>query len=160
MTRISVAAVAMLFLAVFSTGIAQNQGRKPGEATTFPVRLLPGYRVGVASDIDSWGAKIWKDGGVTIQLYAGRHIGIDADSIDEKDVDWRAEQVLNTQRVICVYTKSNDLIVSIPRLAVNFRGHIQNPHELSEMLLMVLTYEPNHGYPFEPGTVTVMVPRP
>jgi hypothetical protein len=61
-------------------------------------------------------------------------------------------------RVICVYTKSNEFVVSIPRLAVNFRRHTQNQQEIAEMLLMVLTYEPSHGYAVEPGAI-VPVPQ-
>lgn len=84
---------------------------------------------------------------------------MEADSVDQNDVAWREEQVVNGQRVICVYTKSNDLIVSDRMRAVNFRGHIRNQQDLTEMLLTVLTHDPVHGYPVELGTVTTPLPR-
>jgi hypothetical protein len=153
MTKLSVLLIALPLLSGSLTTTAQTQDRTKGEARIFPVELLPGYRVETRSGIDTWGATIWKDGGAKIEMYQGLHVGIAADLVKAEDVAWREEQVVNGQRVICAYTKSNDLVVSIPRQIVNFQSQIRDQQDLTEMLLMVLTYEPTHGYSVEPGTV-------
>ncbi len=158
MKKLWILTVAFLLSAVSANTTAQNQARHKCESPKSMLQLLAGYKVDVGWGIDSWGAKISKDGGVTIEFFQGLHVGVEADSIDQKDVAWREEQVVNGQRLICVYTNSNDLIVSNRMQAVNFRGHIRNQQDLTEMLLMVLTYDPVHGYPVEPGTVTTPCP--
>jgi hypothetical protein len=80
-----------------------------------------------------------------------------AESIDKSQVLWREEQTINGQRVVCVYTKSKELIVSFPKLVANFRAKIRNQNELAAMLLIVLTYEPHQGYAADPGAI---VPPP
>jgi hypothetical protein len=158
MKKFSILTIAFFLFAVSPNTTAQSQDRKKCESAKSVLHLLPGYKVDVFWGIDSWSAKISKEGSITIELFQGLHVGVDADAVDKKDVAWREEQVVNGQQVICVYTKSNDLVVSIPQLAVNFRGHTRNQQDLTEMLLMVLTYEPTHGYPVEPGTVTTPCP--
>jgi hypothetical protein len=158
MKKLSILTIAFFLFAVSARTTAQNQARKKCESGKSAFQLLPGYKVEVGWGIDSWGAKISKDGGVTIELSQGLHVGVEADSVDQNDIAWREEQVVNGQRVICVYTKSNDLIVSNRVQAANFRGHIRNQQNLTEMLLMVLTYDQVHGYPVEPGAVTTPCP--
>jgi hypothetical protein len=158
MTKISALVIVFLLSSVSSPTVAQDRGGAKSEASTFPVRLLPEYKVVASAGIDTWGATISKEGGVKIELYQGLHVGVAADSVETKDVAWREEQVVNGQQVICVYTKSNDLVISIPKLIANFQSHIRSQQDLADMLLMVLTYEPTHGYPVEPGTV-VVTPR-
>ncbi len=159
MKRLSLLAIVVLLFAVSSTSIGQNQDRTKREVNRIRFQLLPGYRVSVSYGLDTWGAKIWKDGGVTIEFVNGLHVGVEADSVEKGGVTWREEQFVNSQRFICVYRKANDLVVSIAQLAVNFRGHIRNQQDLAEMLLIVLTYEPTHGYRFEPGTVVIPSPE-
>jgi hypothetical protein len=158
MRRLLTLAIAILTLGVPSATRAKNQDRTKDVPKRFPIRLLPGYKATVGYGIDTWGAKIGRDGGITIEFIQGLHVEVEADSFGENDVAWREQQVVNGQQAICVYTKSNDFVVSIPKLAVNFRAHIRNQQDLAEMLLMVLTYEPTHGYPFAPGAVAF--PRP
>jgi hypothetical protein len=100
MKMFSILAVSFLVVAASSPTVAPN--RTPDEARTFPVQLLPGYRVKAGASIDSWGAKIWKDSGLTIEFSQGLHEEVEADSVDSKDVVWRDEQLVNSQRVICV----------------------------------------------------------
>jgi hypothetical protein len=159
MKKLSILTIAVFLCAMSARTTPQNQDRKKCETKIFPLQPLPGYKVQEYWGIDNWQAEIWKDGGVTFELYQGPYNGVDAYSIDKKDVSRRVEQVANGQQVICVYTKSNDLVVSIPHLAVNFRGHIRNQQDLTEMLLTVLTYQPTPGYPVEPGTVTIPCPE-
>jgi hypothetical protein len=147
---------ALLFASLTSS--AQNQVRARDEVKASPVQLLPGYRIQIVRGIESVGGTISKDPGTRIEFTIGGYFGVAADLVDRKDVAWREEQVINGQRVICVYTKSNDFVISIPKLITNFRSHIRTKQDLGEMLLMVLTFEPSHGYPVEPGAVVVTPP--
>ncbi len=159
MTGIAKCLIAPVLLFLSSTTTAQNQDKGKAEVKLSPVQLLAGYTLRVTPGIDTWAGAISKDGGMKIGIYQGLHVGIEAESVDKKDVAWREEQIVNGQQVICVYTKSSDLIVSFPRLIVNFQGHIRNRQDLADMLLMVLTYDTTHGYPVPPGTVAI-TPRP
>jgi len=114
----------------------------------------------MGSGIDTWGGAIWKVGGLKIEWDSGLHVGVAADLVDKKDVAWRENQVINGQQVICVYTRSNDLIVSFPRLVANFQGHIQHQQDLAEMLLMIMTFEPTHGYAVESGAIVPIPQQP
>ncbi len=118
-----------------------------------PVVLLSGYKVQIIPGIDSSGGKIWKERGLTIEIELCCGFGNAAESVDKSQILWREEQTFNGQRVVCVYTRSKHLIVSFPKLITNFRAKIRNPNELTEMLLMVLTFEPQQGYVTAPGTI-------
>jgi hypothetical protein len=107
----------------------------------------------MSSGFDTWSGTIWKDDGLKIDVFSGLHVGVAADLVDRKDVAWREEQVINGHEVICVYTNSNNLTVSFPRLVTNFQGHIQHNQDIAEMLLTVLTFEPTHGYAADPGAI-------
>lgn len=152
MTKLPILLIAFFLLSGPFTTTAQNQDRAKHAAALLPVQLLSGYQVRIASGIDAWNGTIWKDGGVKIEFDHGSHVGVAADLVEKSDVVWREEQVVNGHQMICVYTKSNHLIVSIPKRIVNFEASIRNHQDLTEMLLMVLTYEPTHGYPVEPAT--------
>jgi hypothetical protein len=158
MVKIGIPAILFLLVATWSTMTAQNPERPKGDIRVSPIGLLPGYKVQLVSGIDTGGGTIWKDGGPKIEFNCCGHFGVEADGIDKREVVWRKEQVLNGQPVICVYTKSKRLIVSIPRQNVNFEGTIRSQEDLADMLLMVLTYG-SQGYPVEPGVV-VRAPQP
>jgi hypothetical protein len=94
-----------------------------------PVRLLPGYKItgytGFEGDIHG---KIWKDGGPTIEyslvdLYAGDTAG----TIPKDQQLWREEQTVGTNHLVCVYTRSNELVVMFSQRAIaNFRAKIRD----------------------------------
>jgi hypothetical protein len=150
---------ALIMTLMFSVSLAssaQNPDVAKGESNISPVRLLPGYKFRAGRSLDTGGGTIWKEGGLEIDFVAGA-IGSEADSIDKKDVVWREQQVVNGQRMICVYTKSHDLVISFPKLRADFSSKIRSRQDLAEMLMMVVTFEPR-GYPVEPGAV-VTTPR-
>jgi hypothetical protein len=154
MTKLSVLLIVCLLFSVFSTTNATIQDGAKREATLSPVRLLPEYKIRWASDIDSWGGTIWNDAGLKIVFHHDLYGGVLADQVDKNEVVWQAEQQVNGQQVICVYTKSNHFIVSIPKLVVNFEADIRSQKDLTEMLLMALTWDLTHGYPVAPGIAT------
>jgi|HubBroStandDraft_6_1064221.scaffolds.fasta_scaffold02825_3 hypothetical protein len=153
MKRLSTLGLAFLLSVVSLTVIAQSRNATKLPALRSPVQLLTGYKLQIGSGTDTWGGTIWKVGGLKIEWDSGLHVGVAADLVDKKDVAWQEEQVVNGQQVICVYTTSNDLIVSFPRLVTNFQGHIERQQDLAEMLLMILTFEPTHGYAVESGAI-------
>jgi hypothetical protein len=54
---------------------------------------------------------------------------------------WRKKQVINGQAVVLLYTQEKRLIVSFPESHANFYATVDSPEALTEMLLMVLTYD-------------------
>lgn len=57
--------------AVSANTTAQHQARKKCESEKFVLQLLPGYQADLGWGVDSWGATISKDGGVTTELFQG-----------------------------------------------------------------------------------------
>jgi hypothetical protein len=122
------------------------------------VRLLPGYTAQDHDYIDTGGESIWKKGGFrfgyTWDMYAGTVDNI----VGKEKVQWRGEQIINGQKAIFVYTKSNRLIVAFPEDAGYFRGIARRKQDLAEMLLMIATYGHEGGYAATPGST--ILPRP
>jgi hypothetical protein len=158
MKSLSILAIALVLSMAPSMATTQNRDATINSPTKSPVHLLPAYKIQITSGIDTWGGTIWKDDGLKIEFNSGLHVGVAVDLVDRKDVAWREEQVINGQEVICVYTNSNDLIVSFPRLLTTFQGHAQHNQDIAEMLLTVLTFEPTRGYAVDPGAI-VPVPQ-
>jgi len=145
----------LIAFAISQTVIAnQNNTSKQ---TKSPVRLLPGYKIEMMSGFEGGlGGKISKDSGPTIDFGEGQHEGNSADSVNKDELLWRTEQIVNGKHVICAYTKSSELVITLPPSSswpANFRSKIRNQQDLAEMLLMVLTFEPNQGYPVEPDAI-------
>ena len=53
---------------------------------------------------------------------------------------WRTEQVIGGERVVCIYTKSNELLIAFPGELANFYATVRNQRDVADMMLMVLTY--------------------
>jgi hypothetical protein len=145
---------ALVMTLCFSIPLAitpQSRDEAKGGIKASPVRLLSGYEARLGAAIDTWGGTISKEGGVKIAVSMGCTLGSVADSVGRKDVIWREEQVVNGMQTVYVYTKWHELIVTFPRQCANFQGKIRNQQDLAEMLITVLTFDPTHGYPIEPG---------
>jgi hypothetical protein len=109
---------------------------------TGSIALLDGYRVEMAPHgTDSFGGKIFKEGGLTIYydnlVNAGTRVN---DPSLVKKTLWRKEQTLDGHRVILVFTKDNQLTISFPDWQANFFGKVRSQQDVADMLLMVLTY--------------------
>src|SRR5712672_3296483 len=109
-------AVVLLTSALGSVRAQDRDSSQPISGQRSPVVLPAGYKIQVIPGIDSAGGKIWKDGGLTIEMELCCGFGNAAESIDKSQVLWRQEQTFNGQPVVCVYTKSKELIVSFPKL--------------------------------------------
>lgn len=131
---------------------SQGHGTDQLASSRSPVRLLPGYKLQIVPGPEGSGGKIWKEGGPVIDFNLPQCCaGIATDSVEKGAVAWRIEQIVEKQRVIVLYTNSNELIVAFPKLISNFHAKIRNPQDLAEVLLMVLTFEPYKGYEMDPG---------
>jgi hypothetical protein len=111
-----------------------------------PLVLLPNYKLEILKGIDTDGARIWKKPGVEIEYAQGMYLEDATAHMKADEIVWKQEQVINKQKVQCFYTKSHDLIVSFPSLHAYFSARIHNQQELTDMLLMVVTYNVD-GYP-------------
>lgn len=123
--------------------ISSASGQEPPAPGS--ISLLPGYHHRVDRGIDSKVGRIWKEGGLIIHYDIGELAG------DYTECGptcgwtngelWRREQLVQGQRVICVFTKKRKLVVSFPGAHANFYGTVNTDKQLTEMLLMLLTFK-------------------
>ena len=153
---------AFLFLGLLAAHLrSQERQAAPGTAARSPVRLLPGYKIELRDGFEGdFGGRIWKPGGLSLDFDSGIHNPKAIDSIEAKDVRWRAEQIFDGHHVVLVYGTSGRVAISILDRAVNFRGKIRNQQDLAEMLLMALTFETSQGYPVDSSAFVTPKARP
>jgi hypothetical protein len=154
-------ALPAFLICVFTLATGQEKPPSKEESKMrSPIRLLPGYKVQVQPGIDTGGARFWKEGGLDMHFSTGTYEFKEADSIPANQVQWRVEQIVNGNHITCVFTKSQEFIVTVNELPVsNFDAKIRSQQELAEMLLMVLTYDIQHPYPVDPKYVVPRLPR-
>jgi hypothetical protein len=145
----------MVFICALSCGgtsfCQQVSGPTKNKTALSPVRLLPGYIFEISPGFEgNAGGSIWHDGGLKIQYILGLYTADPADSVKPDDVSWKMEQVINNRQMRCIYTKSHELFVSFPRSPAYFRAKIRNERQLTDMLLMVVTLDTEHGYSIGP----------
>jgi hypothetical protein len=149
--------IGLLAPTIAASAFAHQNAPSKETKLSSPVLLLPRYKIEIVSGFEGgYGGRILKDGGLVIEFGQGQYDGIAADSVDYRQLLWRTEQSVNGKRVICVYTKSNELVITFPPSSswpANFRAKIRSQQDLAEMLLMVLTFDPRHGYPVDPSVV-------
>lgn len=117
------------------------------QSATVPgnIRLLPGYLSQPGQGFDSQVGAIVRKGGLKIVYDIGPMAGDYANCKScgwTKDEVWRREQIIGSHKVVIVFTKAKRLIVSFPDQNANFYALITSPAEMTDMLLMVLTYSP------------------
>ena len=154
-------------LALLSLGLlpvylrAQERQAAPAGVARSPVRLLPGYKIELRHGFEGdFGGRIWKPGGLSVDFDSGVHNPKAIDSIEAKDVRWRAEQIFDGHHVVLVYGPSGLVAISILDRAANFRAKIRNQQDLAEMLLMVLTFETSRGYPVDSSAIVTPKAKP
>jgi hypothetical protein len=107
------------------------------------IKLLPGYQHKVGRGIDSEVGTISKPGGaiITFDIAGDAGVATNDKSLPKRTL-WRAEQIVNGEKAVVVFTKSKVLIISFPAEQANFSATIRNSREMADVLLMILTYEP------------------
>jgi hypothetical protein len=126
-----------------------------------PVNLLSGYRMTALPGFeDGPFGKIWKDGALTIDYGFDLYGQAETDSIPKDQDLWREEQTIGIYHFVCVYTRSQELVVTLnrPTLA-NFRAKIRNQQDLTEVLLTILSTDRFRGYPIDPSRVDRTLPK-
>jgi hypothetical protein len=128
----------VIILLAFVVPAACQEAPPPGG-----MQLLPGFHHQSKQSIDSTTGRIWKKGGLEIHYDIGQMAG-DYTECEwcgwTKGEVWRKTQVVNGQQVICVFTKKKRLVVSFPKSHANFFALIHTESELTDMLLITLTF--------------------
>jgi hypothetical protein len=129
---------------VLLTGLLIPRAASQEPSVPGSINLLPGYHHRAGQGIDSEVGIIWKKDGLTIHYDIGELAGDYTEcghSCGWTDGElWRREQVLQGQRVICVFTSQRRLVVSFPEAHANFYATVHTDQELTDMLLMLLTF--------------------
>jgi hypothetical protein len=125
-----------VFAIVSGTGYAEEPAW-PGN-----LKLLPGYKHEKLEGIDTRVGKIRKEGGFAFHYDIGRLAGNAARAQDKANLLWYKEQVVNGHPVQFAFTKDRMLFVTFPETSANFSGQPKSDEDLTDMLLMVLTYDP------------------
>lgn len=133
--------IVVLLVELATSSAAGDEPPAPGG-----INLLPGYHHYLGQGIDSKIGRIWKERGLTIHYDIGELAGDYTEcghscGWTEGEV-WRREQILQGQRIICVFTKRRRLVISFPQVHANFYGTVRTDMELTDMLLMVFTFRP------------------
>ena len=135
----------LMLVAIGCQASAKGSVTEQQNGNQSPVHLLPGFKWTLIPGIDSGGGTISNNDGLKIEVGLCCGFAIEADEVSKNMVLWHDEQIVNGERVLLVFTKSKELIISFPistARAINFRAKIRSQKELAEMLLMVLTYQP------------------
>ena len=128
------------------------------------LRLLDGYTFERSHTFDTINGVISKDGGLRIEFESGVSEGYAVDPGKKSQYIWYREQVVNGHKVMLALTNSEGtpwrpekernpkprqiLMVTFPGRfggldAANFSAEVLNQQEVVDMLLMVLTFDPN-----------------
>ena len=159
--RTIVRLAALLTLGVLPCCTWAQEGQAPPTGQRSPVRLLPGYKIELRYGFEgNVGGRIWKTDGLSIDFYTGINNPRAIDSIKVKDVRWKADHVVGGLHIILVYGTSDRVAISIPNVAADFTAKVRNQQDLTEMLLMVLTFDTQHGYPVDPSTTATSQEKP
>lgn len=137
-------AIALILVAIGCRASGKGSSAERQDGYRAPVKLLPGFKWTLIPGIDSPGATISNNDGLEIGVELCCGFGVETEDVSKSMVLWREEQTVNGERVLLVFTKSKELIVSFPlstAKAINFHAKIHNQRDMAEMLLMVLTYQ-------------------
>jgi hypothetical protein len=117
------------------------------------IRLLPGYTIEHSQATDSYGGTIRRSDGWHIGIDIGHMSGLWANPDKPEASIWVFQQTIKGHRVYIALRKGGDngdekeLCVTFPNPeGANFFASVHNERDISEMLLMVLTYVPPSGW--------------
>jgi MarR-like DNA-binding transcriptional regulator SgrR of sgrS sRNA len=106
------------------------------------IRLLTNYKhkFDEFESTDTWIGKIWKEDGITITYCIGDMAGEWANPKKQSEYLWYKEQVIDKQIIRTALTRDNELRVTFPKRKANFYGTVKSQEDITEFLLIVLTY--------------------
>lgn len=144
----------VLSLLFLPFGAGQEAGKNAAASPRLVIQLLPGYKFQNVPGLDTAGARIFKPGGLSIEFGSGEHMEKAADDLPSSKIYWKTRQTINGRQLTCAYTRSGYLVATFhDAIIADFEARIRNKQELTEMLLMIATYEPLKGYPVDPGAL-------
>jgi len=135
----------IVLLAAFTLPCAAQSQPAPGG-----IRVLPGYTHRHEMGFDSSVGTIKKPNGLSIHYDIGEMAGVytDCKLCGWTDGElWRRKQMIGAHPVVIVYTKAKRLVVSFPEQSANFHAIIKSESDLTDMLLMVLTFRSDTQMP-------------
>ena len=140
------ALVGGLLLSIVSSLFADSADSRLGG-----MRLLDGFEHQALEGIDSKVGVIQKKKGLKINYEIGTlpkagmprmggQFTDKAKALPEVDLTWYREQTINGQAVHLAKRKDGVLLVSFPQKGINFSAQIDSEEELTDALLMILSY--------------------
>ena len=107
------------------------------------IRLLPGFVHRSHQGIDSRVGEIVGTSGLRILYDIGEMAGVYTNCKTCGWIDgelWRRKQQIDGHQVVIVYTKARRIIVSFPESKANFYATANSRSDITDVLLMVLTF--------------------
>ena len=140
-----------------SPGQASRSGEVPGG-----IRLLPGYSHESIQGIDTRVGRIWKDGGPTIRYDIGWFAGNHASNLVESTkYSWSIAHAINGRRFRLTMENTERLVVTFEQDIANFfASPISDQQDLAEVLLMLLTYNPQESPATRDQDPPLRTPKP
>ena len=139
--------ILLVFLMIFVT---THGWAEENDCNLSSIKLLDGYVLKIGKGIDSFGADITREGGVTIKFSAGGLAATPAAYPTHKDeFKWFQKQIIDGQSVYLALTKSEaegatSLVVTYSSGSTrfyNFITKVSSPSDVAEALTMILTYK-------------------
>jgi hypothetical protein len=95
----------------------------------------------------------------TIDYWFNLRASPDVESIPKDQEVWREVQTSGINRFVFVYTRSQELVVSMIYPTIGgFRVKIHNQKDLADALLTILSTDLSRGYPIDPTKIVPMPP--
>lgn len=108
------------------------------------IKLLPGYTHERKQGIDSRVGEISKTEGITIRYDIGRMAGNYIDSVyprEKQNLVWIKNQKINNHDLTIILLKDGSIYATFTDVTANFISNVKNNEELTDFLLMILTYD-------------------
>ena len=116
--------------------------RTPRNPPPGNIRLLEGYTNNPRQGIDSIIGDISKSGGLLIRYDIGESSGFYTDYCNIQNAcQWSKKQIINNREVRIGLTAENRIIATFPQDYANFFADTNSPEDVSDFLLMILTYK-------------------
>src|SRR5438445_8209821 len=119
--------IAAICFSLITPNAISGQEAKATKSRSFALKLLPGYKVQYFPTIDTAGGEIFKKDGLKIAFSGGMLMSKQAESVPSEDILWKKEQVINGHPLLCVYTRSRDLVATFSDAPpTNFEANIKS----------------------------------
>jgi hypothetical protein len=152
---LKILAIPLLLTFVFFSAARSISDAQPLQTATktdlrSPFRLLPGYKLKATPGLEGGEyATISMEGGASMEFARGEYRANAIDTIKKDQSLWREEQTIGENHFVCIYTRSHELVVTVfanRQPPADIRARIHSEKDMADVLLMVTTFDPQHGY--------------